>query len=68
MGTPHVHCMSKLPTAHEPSDERLRDGERSGGRARVAGEVAGRQLHRVGPGPERGERERVGAVGELAAA
>jgi hypothetical protein len=19
MGTPHVHCMSKLPTAHEPA-------------------------------------------------
>jgi hypothetical protein len=20
MGTPHVHCMSKLPTAHEPGE------------------------------------------------
>lgn len=20
MGTPHVHCMSQLPTAHEPAD------------------------------------------------
>ncbi len=20
MGTPHVHCMSKLPTAHEPPE------------------------------------------------
>jgi hypothetical protein len=20
MGTPHVHCTSKLPTAHEPAD------------------------------------------------
>jgi hypothetical protein len=35
MGTPHVHCMSKLPTAHEPAD-------------RVAGPLGGRQ--RPGPG------------------
>jgi hypothetical protein len=32
MGTPHVRCMSHLPTAHEPPDERLEDGERGGGR------------------------------------
>jgi hypothetical protein len=26
MGTPHVHCMSQLPTAHEPEDGRAEDG------------------------------------------
>lgn len=71
MGTPHVHCMSQLPTAHEPAGRvgpPLGDGQRSGGRARVAGEVGGAQLERVGAGREGWEREGVGAVRELARA
>jgi hypothetical protein len=41
MGTPHVHCMSQLPTAHEPADRAaapLRRGERPDGRARRTGD------------------------------
>jgi hypothetical protein len=41
MGTPHVHCMSQLPTAHEPADRaagQLRDEDRLDGRARGAGD------------------------------
>jgi hypothetical protein len=51
MGTPHVHCMSKLPTAHEPVDHvssRLGDGQRPGGRADVARQAGGAQLNGVG--------------------
>jgi hypothetical protein len=36
MGTPHVHCMSKLPTAHEPADRAagpVGERQRPGGRA-----------------------------------
>ncbi len=71
MGTPNVHCLSKLPTAHEPADRMagpLGDGQRPGGRAQVAGQVGGAQLNRVGAGAERWERERVGAVRQLVGA
>jgi hypothetical protein len=36
MGTPHVNCISKLPTAHEPSGERLGNRERSDDRDRMS--------------------------------
>lgn len=29
MGTPHVHCMSRLPTAHEPADREGRGARES---------------------------------------
>ena len=52
MGTPHVHCMSKLPTAHEPADRaagRLGDGQRPGGRDDGADQVGAAQLNGVRP-------------------
>ena len=55
MGTPHVHCMSQLPTAHEPKDrvaELLRDGQRSDARVdgRVSGEAGVTKLAAQGSG------------------
>jgi hypothetical protein len=48
MGTPHVHCISNLPTAHEPSDERSENCDRPGARDR-AGSVTteGATSHRA---------------------
>lgn len=41
MGTPHVHCMSQLPTAHEPADRTAGPvgyEDRRDGRAHGAGD------------------------------
>ena len=48
MGTPHVHCMSKLPTAHEPEQRaaaRSADRDSSGARTRGAAQIGGVQGH-----------------------
>ena len=41
MGTPHVHCMSQLPTAHEPAGRAAgprRDEDRLDGRPHGSGD------------------------------